>query len=87
MIFILLIIENIFNTLLNMFVIVVKDFFKIWNLFCIKIIYKRTPYIQDIKTNDHILICKSCRKQIDLQKPLDLALRYHIMNNKPWNML
>jgi uncharacterized CHY-type Zn-finger protein len=37
-------------------------------------IKKLLDAIQDIKTNDHILICKSCQKNIDLQKPLDLTL-------------
>jgi hypothetical protein len=39
--------------------------------------------IKNIKTNDHVLICKSCQKKIDLEKPPNLILREHIINKKP----
>jgi hypothetical protein len=38
--------------------------------------------LKNIKTSDHVLICKSCRKKIDLEKPPNLILREHIINKK-----
>jgi hypothetical protein len=61
-----------------------RCFLKFQNFFASKSYIKKLPNaIQDIKTNDRILICKSCWKKIDLQKPLDLTLWNHIMNNEP----
>jgi hypothetical protein len=39
--------------------------------------------IKNIRSNDHVLVCKSCRKKIDFGKHLNLSLHEHILSNKP----
>ncbi len=39
--------------------------------------------IKNVKSNDHVLMCKSCTKKKDFGKLLNLVLREHIVNNKP----
>jgi hypothetical protein len=81
LIILLLNIQKIFKTLLNMFVILVEDYVLHIKIVMHQNISKVPQCFKNGKLANHVLMCKSYQKY-NLRKHLELALWDHIINNK-----